>query len=82
MNSEEHLNNFILDAPNAQEMLARYNRNNILDNRGEISYEKLVVNNPQCHAYLYDTPRMTTGKKDPVTCKYKEYLGNSDTPVL
>ncbi|MCI6789247.1 MAG: hypothetical protein MR606_05360 [Mollicutes bacterium] len=51
-------------------MLARYNRNNILDNRGEISYEKLIENNPNCHAYLYEISKMTEGKKDKVPCSY------------
>lgn len=78
LNNEEHLNNFILDAPNAQEMLARYNRNNILDNRGEISYEKLIENNPNCHAYLYEISKMTEGKKDKVPCSYQEYVIDSN----
>jgi hypothetical protein len=62
LTEDEHLNNFIMDAPSTEMMLARYNRNDILDNTGEISYEKLVEKNPECHAYLYEVSRMPTGK--------------------
>lgn len=59
LTEEEHLNNFIMDAPSTEEMLARYHRNDILDNSGEISYERLVQQNPDCHIYMYDISRMT-----------------------
>lgn len=62
LNENEHLDNFILDAPSTEKMLDRYNRNNILDNTGEISYTKLVEKNPECHVYMYDVSRMPTGK--------------------
>jgi hypothetical protein len=68
LNEEEHLENFIMDAPNTQEKIARYKRNDILDNSGEISYQKLVKNNPNCHAYLYDIPYMTIDKNTKVPC--------------
>jgi hypothetical protein len=32
LTEDEHLSNFILDAPSSAEMVKRYNRNNILDN--------------------------------------------------
>ena len=77
LNENEHLNNFIIDAPNTNEMLARYHRNNITDNIGEISFEKLVQNNPNCHAYVYEIPRMTKNKKDKVSnCNYFELYGD------
>lgn len=73
LTEDEHLNNFIMDAPSTNKMLDRYRRNNILDNRGEISYEKLVANNPDCHAYLYEVPYVTTEKDDKVDdCTYHE----------
>lgn len=76
LTENEHLDNFIMDAPNTNEMLARYHRNNIVDNSGEISYEKLVQNNPDCHAYVYRIPRMTTSKDDKVKkCDYFELYG-------
>lgn len=80
LNENNHLNNFIVDAPNTNEMLARYHRNNITDNVGEISFEKLVQNNPNCHAYVYEIPRMTKNKDDKVSnCNYFELYGDYNT---
>ena len=53
-----------MDAPSAKEMVDRYNRNDILDTSGDISYEKLVKNNPNCHVYMYEIPHMTDNKDD------------------
>ena len=79
----EHLNNFILDAPNINEKIARFNRNDILGPNGDISYERLITNNPGCHAYLYYLPNgMTTGKEDEKPCNYSEYYNNIDKPIL
>ena len=65
LDDNEHLNNFIMDAYNSNEMMARFLRNDILES-GRISYAKLVERNPGCQAYLYDIPRMTKNKKDKV----------------
>lgn len=84
LSSLEHLNNFILDAPNVNEKLKRFERNDILGPNNEISYEKLVQKNPGCHAYLYKLTEngMTTGKKDKKDCDYTEYYLNADKPVI
>ena len=80
LTENEHLDGFILDAPNANEMMRRYNRNDIVDNSGEISYEKLVQKNPDCHAYVYSIPKMTTSKDDKVSdCDYFELYGENNT---
>ena len=63
----DHITNFIADAPNAAEMVRRYNRNDILDQDGDIDFEALANKNPDCRVWLYDIPRMTTGKKDYVS---------------
>lgn len=74
MSRDNHINNFIADAPNSSEMVRRYNRNNILDESGQISYEKLMAQNPNCRIWLYDIPYMTTGKKDKVkNCKFNQF---------
>lgn len=80
----EHLNGFILDAPNVNEILARFARNDILGSNNEISYEKLVKNNPGCHAYLYKLTAngMTTGKEDEKDCDYTEYYMTAEKPCL
>lgn len=78
LTDEQHLTNFIMDAPNASEMIARYRRNDILDDRGEISYRKLAEKNPDCDVYTYEIDRMTTHKKDYVEhCSYARYHGSS-----
>lgn len=80
LTENEHLDNFIMDAPSTVEMMSRYRRNNITDNTGEISYEKLVQNNPNCHAYVYEIPKMTTSKDDKVKkCNYFELYGDYNT---
>ena len=62
----EHITNFIADAPNATTMKARYNRNDVIGDDDEIDYEKLYDASPDCRIWLYDIHRMTTGKKDQV----------------
>jgi hypothetical protein len=75
----EHLNNFIADAPNATEIVNRFERNDILDESGEISYTKLAKKNPNCFVHLYNMPRMTKTKNDPVeNCTYTQFHGSSD----
>lgn len=83
LSSTEHLNGFILDAPNVNEILARFTRNDIIGGNNEISYEKLVKNNPGCHAYLYELPDgMTTDKNTKKTCNYTEYYLDTEKPIL
>lgn len=76
----EHLDNFVMDAPSINKMLDRHRRNDILGSNGDISYEKLVAANPGCHAYLYDIPRLTTTKDDKVDgCTYYELVDEYQT---
>lgn len=83
VNENEHLSNFILDAPTTKEMLRRYHANDILDVAGRISYEKLVENNPDCPAHLYEIPKMTVSKKNKIEhCSYKQYWSNPKKPDL
>ena len=77
LTNEEHLQNFIADAPNAEEMIKRFKRNDILDDRNQISPSKLAAANPDCLVHVYEIPRMTRTKKDPVTgCIYDQYHGS------
>lgn len=80
LSNDQHLQNFIADAPNATEMISRFNRNDIMDENGkEISYLKLIEKNPNCDVYLYDIPRMTKNKKDAVEgCSYRRYHGKTN----
>lgn len=82
LTDEQHLQNFIADAPGAAEMIARYNRNNILDERNEISPTLLAKANPGCHVNVYEISRMTKTKKDKIPgCSFAQYL-NSDQAHL
>lgn len=77
---DEHISNFIMDAPNANEMVNRYNRNNILEESGYISYEKLMQQNPDCRVWLYDIPYLTNAKDDKVSgCQFNQFWPNGDT---
>lgn len=77
-NFDNHIANFIMDAPNASEMAARYNRNDIVDtDSGEISYEKLMAQNKDLRIWLYDIPYFTNAKDDKVSgCKFKQFWEN------
>lgn len=82
LTDNEHLQNFIADAPGANEMIARYKRNDILDERGEISPTLLAIANPDCLSHVYTMSRMTKTKKDKVkNCTYSQYH-NSDQAHL
>ena len=84
LTNEEHLNNFIIDAPNPTEMMNRFRRNDILGDNGDISYEKLIAVCPNLPIHVYDVSKMTTGKSDDTKttgCKYNQYLG-STTPHI
>lgn len=74
LSDEEHLANFIFDAANASEMVERYQRNDILNERGEISWQKLVEKNPGVQVHLYDIPHIPIGKKDADIVNVDEYL--------
>ena len=80
LTNDEHLNNFVMDAPSVNKMLERHRRNDIIDSStGEISYELLVQKNPGCHAYLYDIPELTTNKEDKIDgCTYYELINEYD----
>jgi len=52
-----------MDAPNASQMVLRYNRNNILTD-GEVDYNKLASKNPNLRILLLDLEKMTGGKED------------------
>jgi hypothetical protein len=71
---EEHMSNFYADAPNAEEMVRRYRRNDIMDSsrKTEIDMYKLAEANPGLLVHHYDVPRMPITKKDEVCpCSYE-----------
>ena len=76
MQNVNELSNFIMDAPNAYEMVNRYNRNDILNDNGDIDYQKLAVANPDVHVIAMDINRMSTGKKDNVVAYSVRHIYN------
>ena len=77
---KDHMQNFYADAPNAQEMLNRYNRNNIMNasNELEIDMFELAKKNPDCLVHHYVVPQMPTTKKTKIgPCEYYQYQGSS-----
>ena len=82
LNEDDHIKNFVADAPTSTEMLKRYHRNDILDTNGQISYEKLIEKNPDCRIYLYELDAdagMTQNKDDKVPAKYDELRNEYNT---
>lgn len=65
--------NWIADAPDAEEMVARYQRNNIYDQNGNIDIQKLINARPNLRVLHIEAERMTTGKKDDVPSKVTHY---------
>ena len=79
LTDDDHLNNFIADAPNSAEMVSRFQRNDILDENGEISPTRLAEQNPDCKVHVYEIDRMTMHKKDKVPgCSYTQYQGSKN----
>jgi hypothetical protein len=73
------MNNFYVDAPNAEEMLRRYQRNDIMNtsNDKEIDMYALAEKNPECLVHYYEVPKMPTKKDTKIGgCKYWQYQGS------
>ena len=80
LNRNDHITNFIADAPNGKEMINRYNRNDILDEAGDIDYNKLAQKNRDCRVWLYDISRMTKAKDDSIDVyNFQQIWENGDT---
>jgi hypothetical protein len=74
------MNNFYADAPNNEEMIKRFNRNNIMSKNydGEVDMEALAMANPDCLIHHYVVPEMPTTKKtEKYPCDYTQYQGSN-----
>ena len=79
LNDEDILANHIAEAPTAEEMIARFERNNFMDENGEIDITKLSQLYPNLRILLITCPRFTNDKKDKVKkCTVQQIMGNGD----
>ena len=81
LNIDEHMANFYADAPNAEEMVRRFRRNDIMsdDFDGEIDMYKLAEANPEILVHHYIVPKMPTTKKTEIAgCNYEQYQGSKE----
>ena len=78
---DNHVLNFIADAPNAVEMVSRYNRNQVIDDSGDVDYSLLAAACPDLRIHLWQIPQLVQDKKNYVTgCSYQQiwHEGESD----
>lgn len=76
------LNNFIADARNAEEMIARYNRNQIYDENQQLTPEILAERCPQLRIIKVDAPHFTNNKSDKVDYTTIQMIYKGGDPVL
>ncbi|MCD7757757.1 MAG: hypothetical protein LUH45_06245, partial [Clostridiales bacterium] len=82
LTEDNHLTNFIADACNPQEMLDRYNRNDILNSSGSIDYLKLAQQNPDLRVHVYDIVELFKGDKEASAItgnSFRMFLASEDT---
>lgn len=77
LTNDNELSNFIMDAPNAYEMVDRYDRNDVLNASNEVDYTLLANKNPDLHIICLDLNRMSTGKKDNVVAYTVRHIYNA-----
>lgn len=76
------LSNFIADARNADEMVARYNRNQIYDENGALTPEVLAEKCPDLRIILVDCPWFTNDKSNKVDDTNITMIYKNGDPIL
>lgn len=82
LSDKEILDNFIADAPNAEEMIARYERNDIYDENGNLDPDKLAEKCPQLKIIKITCPQFTVDKDDKVKGCTIQCVHAGGDPVL
>lgn len=76
------LSNFIADARNADEMISRYNRNQIYDENGLLTPETLAEKCPDLRIIMIDAPWFTNDKKNKVDDTNITMIYKNGDPIL
>ena len=76
------LNNFIADARSAEEMISRYNRNQIYDENSQLTHESLAEACPWLRVYKLSAPYFTNNKSDKVPHTTIQQIYKDGDPVL
>lgn len=81
LTDDEILDNFIADAKNANEIINRYNRNDILDSSGGLDPDVLAEKCPDLRIIKLEVPVFTTGKKNKVPFTSVQQIYKNGRPV-
>lgn len=76
------LNNFIADARNAEEMISRYDRNQIYDENSQLDPDVLAEKCPWLRVYKLSAPYFTNNKSDKVPYTTIQQIYKGGDPVL
>ena len=72
----EIMDNYVADCADPDEMIARYQRNDIYNTDGTINRQKLSTANPELRVIHITAERMTTSKSDEVPCSVELLYSN------
>ena len=76
------LNNFIADARNAEEMISRYDRNQIYDENSQLDPNVLAEKCPWLRVYKVSAPYFTNNKSDKVPNTTIQQIYKNGDPIL
>ena len=76
------LNNFIADARSAEEMIKRYNRNQIYDENNQLNPDILAEKCPQLRIIKLEAPHFTNNKSDKVSGTTIQMIYKGGDPIL
>lgn len=82
LSDRDVLSNFIADSRNAEEMINRYNRNQIYDENGSLVPEVLAEKRPNLKIIMLDAPWFTNDKSNKVSDTIITMIHKDGDPVL